>query len=582
MHDLLSKWERSAQALKRAWAHSIKPMFLLIWVTLLLSVKWTFKISKFVVNWASTFVYTFFLVLSVYLTYKITSFLSSIMDWLGVIKDPIHASVVSSPVLQAAMQGATGSADFQPQMDWMTWVSLAPHNSLLYVLISFQFLTIVFLIFKPGKVTRMCEHGFRVEAVRAGSELKQTTCPDFVGELWVKTNRFTPAFRRATIFRVAAHLHTAQHALEGALSAWIKYNGKYMALDLKTVVQRDQDWVTLPYEQVSALQMASGKFSKNVSSMFVSVHNGDYSSMGKITPHTVVGTLEYDGSTTPSFSGAPYYMGRVVMGMHFGASVMNIGYNGAFMRTIMELPAIRNTIYKPESADAFSTDFGDQLLEEFTKTGGKPTFRRMANDFYVVDIGGKFVTYSEEEFESAQETYEMKSSKHPKKYGKEAVSGAELAAMGVVFDAAPKPVVKVPKVLESLPDMEEPVSAGLPFTYQDSENQGNLKMPAADVTPAAGASCKVEPVPATQPMTKDILHEIPSPIPNLKNNTPMVGLKRQVARQNVLSAITYDTLRAWLSLTEQLERDGIHPVKAEMDVLREMWFGRSAQRNEIQ
>lgn len=579
-----ARWELALNNLRLAWRQSIRPMLVLIWACTWLGVKAFFAGFLFFLNWFTTILYTVGLTISCYVAYKVISLTTDVLSWFGVLTEPdLYDPAWFRATLADTAPPVPVSIPTPPliESDIWFWLQQAPPNVLLYVFMALQTIAIIFLIVKPGRVTRVCEHGFKVEAVRAGSEFTTTECPDFIGELWVRTSRFMPAFRRATIFRVDDRLHTAKHALEGVLLAWIKYKGKYMELPLNAIVQHDQDWVSMPYEPVSTLAMGSGKFSKNVSPCYVNIHNGDVTSMGKIAPHTVVGTLEYDGSTLPSFSGAPYYLNRVVMGMHFGASVLNIGYNASFMKVILKFSVTaKDGTYLPESSDGFTTDFGDQLLDEFTRTGGKPTFRRMANDFYVVDVGGKFVSYSEEEFEAAQEMYHMRSTKHPKKYGKEAVTAEDLEKLGVSVGTPrnPPPAKKVSKVLDEIPT---PKPAD--FTFQDAETvtfPGNLVKPVADATPAAGPCSVTATNAATQTIQKDITLPIAFPTQNPISSESTGGLKRQLARQNVLSAITYDTLKDWLSLTERLERDGISPTKAEMDVLRELWFGQSTRKSE--
>lgn len=425
----------------------------------------------------------------------------------------------------------------------------------------------VYLIMKPNKVYRICEHGFRVEGVRASSALVTSAAPDFLAEVWVKFSRFVPAKREGTIFRVGQYLYTAAHVLQGAERAWIKYGKKFMELDLSNPQLVDTDVRRFSYEPVSALQMGAGKFVKSFSTQIVNVHNGDSGSMGKLSLHDTVGMVEYDGSTLPSFSGSPYFLGRTIFGLHVGCGMLNVGVDGSLLNHLA-------TNYRPE-ADYVTTDYQDQLANEFRKNKGAVRYRRTGNDFVVVQVGSGFITYSEEEFDAAREQYDIEARYHSyPKYKGESVSAAELAELNVSLDT--KPVTQVPKkvlpkVLENIPE-ETPAM----FTIQDSEN---CQWPGADATPRPGLLKASEPVSVPKPAIPSPTPIESSPLPPTPQ-TSLAGLKRQVAQQKFLSAITYDCLKAWLELTAALERDGINPTKAEMDVLRTLWLGQSLPKND--
>lgn len=58
-------------------------------------------------------------------------------------------------------------------------------------------------------------------------------------------------------------------------------------------------------------------------------------SAGMIMPCDAFGYVRYSGSTLSGFSGAPYGMGKRVLGMHVGAHTDNIGYDAAFLELLL-------------------------------------------------------------------------------------------------------------------------------------------------------------------------------------------------------------------------------------------------------
>lgn len=534
---------RLSERVALAWRNSLGP---LAWHLML----WSYRVLRVVVlaccllirYWRTTLVgslllFWIYLLLTCYRTVR------AVVDWF-----------IPSPAPPIAVEGRF-SFDSPP-----AWV-----NHPLLCVVLFQTLAIIYLIIKPGKVIRMCEHGFKVEGVRASSELVNTPSPDYIGEVWIRHSRFTPAKREGTIFRVGAYLYSASHIFEGAVAAWIKYKGQFKELDLSRPVFMDTDVRRFQYEPVSSLQMGAGKFSRTFSPQLVNIHNGSQSSLGKVTRHETIGIIEYDGSTLPSFSGSPYYLGRVVFGLHVGSGVLNLGVDGSLLHHL-------SNVIKPES-EGFTTDYEELLNQEFARSKGEVKFRRTANDYYLVSMEGKWYTYDEEEFEKAQDKWNSEGrslmrTRYPKYQG-EGVTASQVAQLGIKL-----PEALAPGPVGGKPDASlEPVPVAQ-FTIQDSEN---CRWPAASVTQPAGPLKEQ----VAELVNETELSQPETASPSMKKQPePMVGPRRLAARQKVLSAITYEHLKAWLDLTQKLESDGISPSKAEMDILRELWFGQYQQTSE--
>lgn len=547
--DNRSTARKLADRLEYAWCQFLWPLFHGTAIWLIWALRMSVSVVWFVLTNFWKFLYLVTAVGALALMWMVYRVLASLSDFVA-------------PVMAESIGRSPPTVSPPPVMD-----QPGGEIEVWFIVNLIQFAVIIFLILKPNKkVYRVCEHGFRVEGVRASSAFVTAPPPDFIGEVWVKFSRFGPSKREATIFRVGEYLYTADHVFRGVDRAWVKFNGKFLELDLSTGQQIDTDIRRFPYQPLSALQMGAGKFSKTFCSQIVNVHNGDVTSMGKVTLGDSVGMVDYDGSTLPSFSGSPYYLGRTVFGVHVGSGMLNVGVDGSMLNSLI-------SYYRPES-DSFTTDYQEQLADEFRKHKGQVQYRRTANDYYVVKVGGKYYTYGEEEFEAAQEQYEIEAthSTYPR-YKGESVSAAQLAELSVDLDVKPAVVAPkrvLPKLLDAIPE-----ETGM-FTVQDSEN---CQWPAADVILPAGPSKEPEPEPVQKPVTPPPSPIVSSPSP-LKLPSSMAGLKRQVAQQKFLSAITYDTLSDWLKLTEQLERDGITPTKAEMDVLRTLWLGLSPQKSE--
>lgn len=95
-------------------------------------------------------------------------------------------------------------------------------------------------------------------------------------------------------------------------------------------ISNERRW-TIPEAKVDAL----------CGSHFVTVysaHANQNCSMGvlKHTPTVAFGSTAYEGSTRPGFSGAPYYNGHRVMGMHVGGGNTNYGYSASYIMTLLQ------------------------------------------------------------------------------------------------------------------------------------------------------------------------------------------------------------------------------------------------------
>lgn len=184
----------------------------------------------------------------------------------------------------------------------------------------------------------VCEEAeFRQEKMMPGSSLDTTKdLPKFQSPIWVleeKTGEWIP---QGQCFRLGKHLITARHVVEDLSKFKVlgpmgeleldEDSWRHFDQDISVCLMSDQQW--------SKVGMTSAKIACCVP------QKGEYAmiqafgrrSVGKVSPHSVFGYVEYDGSTTGGFSGAPYYMGNTVFGMHTGGSLKNIGFDITYLR----------------------------------------------------------------------------------------------------------------------------------------------------------------------------------------------------------------------------------------------------------
>lgn len=400
-----------------------------------------------------------------------------------------------------------------------------------------QFALIVFLILKPRRVSRVCEHGFVVEKTVQGSEYHEVEAPDFIGEVWGKTGWSWT--RRGTFFRVGPLLYTTAHNVAGCDQVKFRYRGKEQIVEGKPT-EYDLDFITYDYLPFSHWQMGSGKFVKYFAPSYVACHNGSLQSYGMLSMSPEVGFVQYSGSTTPGFSGAPYFANRRIYGMHTGWGVLNKGFCGAWMHSVLTSTVVRESTQD----DSYLTD-PSQILRK-AQEKGEMEYRYMGNDYVSVRAEGRYYTLSEDEFErlrtpkarrTARAEYEPECAEH----------------------------------------RTSPLPATSRFDYQDEEpveqESGNASRPAAPVTVPAGRE-SISPAPVALPRASLQRRQEPStpsshpPQPQPPQNST-TGLTAQAALQSALSAITSGR-SVPAGVMERLSKNGMKQVRVALRVMSMM------------
>ncbi|UPT53666.1 MAG: hypothetical protein 1 [Zeugodacus cucurbitae sobemovirus isolate Bc] len=116
-------------------------------------------------------------------------------------------------------------------------------------------------------------------------------------------------------------------------------------------------------------------------------------SIGFLNEHPQFGYVEYTGSTIKGFSGAPYYFGKTIFGMHIGAQNSNLGYDAAYLRS--ELKPSR--VIRRDVGSISNEDSATWLEEQIDRFGDFTYVRSPYDpDVYKIKVGGQYHIVDEE------------------------------------------------------------------------------------------------------------------------------------------------------------------------------------------
>lgn len=239
-------------------------------------------------------------------------------------------------------------------MDWFRVIGIVVVGLLLlYVALRFVIWTVKavwsFCDWVRAKVRRWRQRAaeaipllpFEAERVVSSSPLVNTkVMPAFQVEIWISEGgEFVKAgngFRCSdnqvmTAYHVVMHakdvrLQTASGRIEMEASRFVQLNGD-VAVVLLSAVELSSLRVTKPRMAACATVKGTGTFGQVVAY--------GQQSMGMVMPYDAFGYVTYTGSTVPGFSGAPYYLGNCVLGMHIGAQGQNLGYDGSYLAMLV-------------------------------------------------------------------------------------------------------------------------------------------------------------------------------------------------------------------------------------------------------
>lgn len=178
------------------------------------------------------------------------------------------------------------------------------------------------------------------EAVVQGSTLLPAAVPKFQCYI-VSVDQAGKATYIGSGFRVRNAVYTVRHNLSAIPSECELYIYSRNGVD-KACVPVDQ-WlkaskydlasVVLDPKVLSRLQLCSAKLPKEPlhNTQYVQISSDKNATTGLLRgSETTCGEVDYHGSTLPGFSGAPYYSGPTVFGIHVGVNGSNFGYDVLF------------------------------------------------------------------------------------------------------------------------------------------------------------------------------------------------------------------------------------------------------------
>lgn len=226
------------------------------------------------------------------------------------------------------------------------------------------------------------------ERMVAGSLLdEKAVAPNFQAEVWTNVINDPTLYYRGVAFRSQGNLYTALHVLADCSRVVIKArNGESVEFKPNQFVETGSDvtWTTPTEQQWGKLQMSSGRI-MNVSTgtgVWVKIVAMSKGTFGILKDHDAMGMCEYSGSTIKGFSGAPYYIGNCVYGMHVGSDPKNVGYSGSYIAMLVR--ALKRPVKCPE-------DSAEYLINQMNKFGMEDFEYEQSpffGDEFAVSIGG--------------------------------------------------------------------------------------------------------------------------------------------------------------------------------------------------
>lgn len=182
-------------------------------------------------------------------------------------------------------------------------------------------------------VTREPQAGFVPERMMRGSELITAPPPSFQ----VNVEKFEDGkwWHSGCAFRTEYGFFTAKHVVRAEKLRFTTATEavEFTQDEIHELEMIDAVVVRVTVPGVSQAKMAKGALEEGLS-LQAEISNGRQRSFGPLKASNVFGEIIYSGSTVAGFSGAPYYAGRFVYGMHVGASSVNFGYEASWLMTV--------------------------------------------------------------------------------------------------------------------------------------------------------------------------------------------------------------------------------------------------------
>lgn len=308
------------------------------------------------------------------------------------------------------------------------------------------------------------EDEFTPEKMQPGSQFEsKANMPGFQCEVHVssESSRFFPS---GQAFLVEEGLLTAAHVVTDVDSIMLVKGGVEILVKPEDFTRLDGDLALLkvPQQMVQKLGLSQAKLSQYgigvKSGLMAQVYSFGRQSFGFVDKYDQFGYCSYGGSTVKGFSGAPYYVNKMVYGMHLGGDVCNLGYEAAYIKSVLKPTA--SIVRNQESSEDWLIDQARQNPEDlfYERSPYDP-------DEYRVRLNGRYHMVQREVMDLIKDTAK------PRKR----------VDIRYDFESNKSPTIEV--------DEEVPLAPRTALTFEDS---GNLfRAPAVDAGARGKASVQV-------------------------------------------------------------------------------------------
>lgn len=226
----------------------------------------------------------------------------------------------------------------------------------------------VLLVKKLQVVRFYCDFS---EKMMPGSLLEFTAkMQPFQMEVWVK--RGVALTKSGQAFNTNFGIFTAYHVIEDAEEVVLRTEKGKVEIPIGSFMQLEGDVALfVPTAQVTGqLGISQSKLIKietpsRKAGLLVNAQAFGNKTMGLLKTSEAFGLCEYSGSTIKGFSGAPYYVGKHVYGMHIAGSTVNLGLESAYLHML---------------AKRAQEDTDDFLQEQIVREGREYTWERSPYD----------------------------------------------------------------------------------------------------------------------------------------------------------------------------------------------------------
>lgn len=373
------------------------------------------------------------------------------------------------------------------------------------------------------------------ERMNPGSVFLPGKLPLF--QMWVERLEDGQWKKVGCAFRTELGIYTAKHVPNGT-DFRLTTEANMVEVPYDQVRELDADAILIP-ENFAPSGVTRAKLTRGAlmgaNTVQVEICNGVHRSIGPVVASKSFGSVVYSGSTVGGFSGAPYYSGKNILGMHTGAAAVNFGYEAGYLAVL--------SVKKEDSQD---------VILDWLKRGNKFAWKvsPFDPDEVFIRTGRGYDTVESQRFYDVLEDI----------MSQEAEDAAMEAAMGggEGYRAFKPKLSRSQRKTYSSGKQRFTEESG--FIFPDS---GNLSLPAAVAYPSAGNTQFNRPgVNQPNPQTSQ---EMTSPSPSTSRQAAMDPPKRKPVPKNeasvsmLLSMLqdiskepTEERLRAVQSLTARL------------------------------